>query len=68
MADIEVRFVNACEKFGIRELNDYHREAITQFVNNTGIAQETVRKGISYSVEQTLVRGNKSPQDVCKGG
>ena len=26
------------------------------------------RKGISYSVEQTLVGGNKSPQDVCEGG
>ena len=25
-------------------------------------------KGISYSVEQTLVGGNKSPQDVCEGG
>ena len=36
--DIEVGFVNVCEKFGIRELNDYQREAITQFVNNTGIA------------------------------
>ena len=38
MADIEVGFVNVCEKFGIRALNDYQREAITQFVNNTGIA------------------------------
>ena len=36
MADIEVGFVNVCEKFGIRALNDYQREAITQFVNNTG--------------------------------
>ena len=25
-------------------------------------------KRISYSVEQTLVGGNKSPQDVCEGG
>ena len=25
-------------------------------------------KGISYSVEQTLVGGNKSSQDVCEGG
>ena len=33
MADIEVGFVNVCEKFGIRALNDYQREAITQFVN-----------------------------------
>ena len=63
----------------------YHWEAITQFVNNTGIAHwfswgnlgrialsmvyyETMGKGISYSVEQTLVGGNKSPQDVCEGG
>ena len=38
MTDIEVGFVNVYEKFGIRELNDYQREAITQFVNNTGIA------------------------------
>ena len=38
MVDIEVGFVNVCEKFGIRALNDYQREAITQFVNNTGIA------------------------------
>ena len=38
MADIEVGFVNVCEKFGIREFNGYQREAITQFVNNTGIA------------------------------
>ena len=38
MVDIEVGFVNVCEKFGIRVLNDYQREAITQFVNNTGIA------------------------------
>ena len=38
MANIEVGFVNVCVKFGIRELNDYQREAITQFVNNTGIA------------------------------
>ena len=37
MADIELGFVNLCEKFGIRELNDYQREAITEFVNNTGI-------------------------------
>ena len=33
MADFEVGFVNVCEKFGIRALNDYQREAITQFVN-----------------------------------
>ena len=33
MADIEVGFVNVCEKFGIRALNDYQREAITPFVN-----------------------------------
>ena len=33
MADIEVGFVNVCQKFGIRALNDYQREAITQFVN-----------------------------------
>ena len=40
MVDIEVGFVNVCgEKFGIRALNDYQREAITQFVNNTGIAR-----------------------------
>ena len=32
MADIEVGFVNVCEKFGIRALNDYQREAITPFV------------------------------------
>ena len=38
MADIEVGFVNVCEKFGMMALNDYQREAITQFVNNTGIA------------------------------
>ena len=38
MADIEVGFVNVCEKFGKRTLNDYQREAITQFVNNTGIS------------------------------
>ena len=38
MADIEVGFVNVYEKFGIRALSDYQREAITQFVNNTGIA------------------------------
>ena len=37
-ANIEVGFVNVCEKFGIRALNDYQPEAITQFVNNTGIA------------------------------
>ena len=82
MADIEVGFVNVCEKFGIRALNDYQREPITLFVNNTGIGQdrvidflkrlrlvyyETMGKGISYSVEQTLVGGNKSPQDVCEG-
>ena len=36
MVDIEVGFVNVCEKFGIRALNDYQREAITQFVNKTG--------------------------------
>ena len=29
---------------------------------------ETMGKGISYSAEQTLVGGNKSPQDVCEGG
>ena len=29
----EVGFVNVCEKFGISALNDYQREAITQFVN-----------------------------------
>ena len=29
----EVGFVNVCEKFGIRALNDYQQEAITQFVN-----------------------------------
>ena len=29
----EVGFVNVCERFGIRALNDYQREAITQFVN-----------------------------------
>ena len=34
MADIEVGFVNVYEKFGIRALSDYQREAITQFVNN----------------------------------
>ena len=28
MADIEVGFVNVCEKFGIRALNDYQRQAI----------------------------------------
>ena len=33
MADIEVGFVNVCEKFGIRAHNDYQREAITPFVN-----------------------------------
>ena len=38
MADIEVGFVNVSEKFETRALNDYQREAITQFVNNTGIA------------------------------
>ena len=38
MADIEVGFVNVCEKFGMRALNDYQRETITQFVNNTNIA------------------------------
>ena len=38
MAGIEVGFVNICEKFGIMELNDYQREAITQFVNNTDFA------------------------------
>ena len=38
MADIEVGFVNVCEKFGIRALSDYQREAIAQFVNNTSIA------------------------------
>ena len=38
MAGIEVRLVNICDKFGTMELNDYQREAITQFVNNTGIA------------------------------
>ena len=37
MADIEVGFVNVCEKFGIRALDDYQREAITEFVNNTDI-------------------------------
>ena len=36
--EVQVGFVNVCEKFGIRALNDYQREAITQFVNNTGIA------------------------------
>ena len=25
--------MNVCEKFGIRALNDYQQEAITQFVN-----------------------------------
>ena len=39
MADIEDGFVNVCEKFWISALNDYQREAITQFVNNTGIAR-----------------------------
>ena len=29
LADIEVGFVNVCDKFGIRALNDYQREAIT---------------------------------------
>ena len=38
IADIEVGFVNVCEKFGIKAINVYQREAITQFVNNTGIA------------------------------
>ena len=38
MADIEIGFVNVCENFGLRALDDYQREAITQFVNNTGIA------------------------------
>ena len=33
MVDIEVGFVNVFEKFGIRALNDYQREAITQFVD-----------------------------------
>ena len=33
MADFEVGFVNVCEKFGKRALNDYQREDITQFVN-----------------------------------
>ena len=35
MVDIEVGVVNVCEKFGIRALNGYQREAtcITQFVN-----------------------------------
>ena len=42
MADIEVGFVNVCEKFGIRALNDYQREPITLFVNNTGIGQDRV--------------------------
>ena len=32
MADIEVGLVDVCEKFGIKALNDYQREAITQFV------------------------------------
>ena len=38
MADIEVGLVSVCEKFGVRTFNNYQREAITQFVNNTGIA------------------------------
>ena len=30
--------------------------------------QRLLYGGISYSVEQTLEGGNKSPQDVCEGG
>ena len=33
MADIEIGFVNVCEKFGIRALDDYQREAIYSVCN-----------------------------------
>ena len=53
-ADIEVGFVNVCEKFGIRALNYYQRYAITQFVNNTGIAHSA---GLRYRFLKALMIG-----------
>ena len=60
MSDIEVGFVNVFEKFGIRALNDYQRETITQFVNNTGIAHWFSREiwaGLRYRFLKALMIG-----------
>ena len=74
MADIEVGFVNVCEKFGIRALNDYQREAITQFVNKktdlfinlpTGYGKWLVYQGIFFlklSLYSTFIH-NQTTQD-----
>ena len=57
IADIEVGFVNVCEKFGIRPLNDNQREAITQYVNKktdlfinlpTGYGKSLVYQALLY--------------------
>ena len=60
MSDIEVGFVNVCEKFGIRALNDYQRKAITQFVNNMGIAHwfsQEIWAGSRYRFLKALMIG-----------
>ena len=60
MADIEVWFMNVCEKFEIRALNGYQREAITLFINNTGIGHWFLREiwaGSRYRFLKALMIG-----------